>query len=282
MTNVSTIDQIKKNNIKRISTGFLNLDFMLGESKNDLLLPEVGIAEGSLLILAGSAGCGKSRLSLNIATNINRMGYKILVFEAEAPLHQLKDWISGNIENPKEFFVSDEIDYKNQIALIEKYNPDFVVIDSVNMYDVHHSKIKQLISDLQNCAKKNNTAIWMIGQLDTNSNNPKIRGSQDWVYLPDVVLFMKRNIENKDKIVKNLISDARLEAERIGKKLAPMPIVKHELGKYADSIINSKKHEVKVYIPQKNRYGKSGEKSLFKHIDNGLIEINENGNPIFG
>ncbi len=200
MSNLLTLDQIETSASTRLSTGIPLLNLLFGEtyvgpSEEDY---DYGMVEGSLVMLAGAAGCGKSRLSIDIASKINKRGNKVLYFLLEANLSDFKGWTKDKVTKPELFLASDETDLDEQVAIIYEHRPKFVVVDSVNKYDVHHSKIKGVIDTLQECARKTGAVIFLIGQLDTKSSQMQVRGSQDWVYLPDVVLHAyKRQLSFK-------------------------------------------------------------------------------------
>lgn len=115
------LKEIKHINEDRATTGMSELDRVLGG----------GLVEGSLTLIGGDPGIGKSTLLLQICSELGRQGKKILYVSGEESPHQIKlraDRLKIDSENIK-------LLSETNIAVIDNAiineNPDFVIIDSI-------------------------------------------------------------------------------------------------------------------------------------------------------
>jgi hypothetical protein len=98
-----------------------------------------------------------------------------------------------------------------------------------------------------------NCHIMLIGQLGSDK---KVRGSLDWTFLPDIVIKL-----SKAKLDEKVLFDFR-------KKLSDNEKIKFDF-----HLANQRKENEKRFvfeIPEKNRYGKTGDWCIFQHEDNGI------------
>lgn len=272
--NVLALNEIKSEGVNRFSTGMIFLDRIFGTNGLEIgdKYFQAGPAEGSMILLAGQAGAGKSRLAIEISANINRRGGRILTFQLEVSESDYKDWTKDKVDNPEEFFVSPERDHLKQIEIIKQFKPHFVVVDSVNRYDCNYNEVAGLIDDLQACARETGTIVLLIGQLDKKGNKMMVRGSQDWTYLPDVVVNVYRDIKSEKEVIQEWIDEMNSMALEMGIKITP----EHKNGITLKAKQSYRKylrdHEgvFMVSIPDKNRFGKTGGECKMRHTSSGV------------
>ena len=117
---VIELNKVEHKTTSRIKTGIAELDRVLGN----------GFVYGSLTLIGGEPGIGKSTLILQICDKINVDG-KILYVSGEESAEQIKIRADRlNIKKDDLLFLS-ETNIDNVEIAIEKYNPKFVIIDSV-------------------------------------------------------------------------------------------------------------------------------------------------------
>jgi len=117
---VIELNKVKHKSTARIKTGIGELDRVLGD----------GFVYGSLTLLGGEPGIGKSTLILQICDKIKVDG-KILYVSGEESAEQIKIRADRlQIKNDNLLFLS-ETNIDNVEIAIEKYAPKFVIIDSV-------------------------------------------------------------------------------------------------------------------------------------------------------
>jgi len=277
--NVLPINQIEDKKITRFSTGMVFLDTVLGTNGHALGEREfqAGMAQGSLIMLAGEAGAGKSRLAIEIGTNMNRRGCKILTFQLEVSASDFKSWTNDKVTNAENFLISTERNHKKQIEIINHHKPELVIVDSVNRYDCNYNEVSTLIDELQTCARETGTIVIMIGQLDKKGNKMMVRGSQDWTYLPDVVVNVYREFKTQKEITDSCLAQLRRVASNIGIKIVPehMSATEHESVNVYRKYMKENAGVFNIGIPEKNRYGKTGGVCRMQHTSDGVSEFHE-------
>ena len=117
---VIELNKVEHKSTARIKTGISELDRVLGD----------GFVYGSLTLLGGEPGIGKSTLILQICDSINIDG-KILYVSGEESAEQIKIRADRlKIKKDNLLFLS-ETNIDNVEIAIQKYDPKFVIIDSV-------------------------------------------------------------------------------------------------------------------------------------------------------
>ena len=177
-------------NSKRINTPSLIKDLSeLDEERiitNDLELNRVlggGIVPGSVVLLGGEPGIGKSTLLLQIALNLNK---KVLYVSGEESESQIKMRAKRIIDSLKtdNCFILTETNTQNIFTQIEAICPNILIIDSIQTLHTNFvesspgsvSQIRECTSELIKYAKLTNTAILLIGHINKDGAlaGPKI------------------------------------------------------------------------------------------------------------
>ena len=167
------INQIDGSAEVRMRTGDKELDNVLGG----------GIVPGSLTLLGGEPGIGKSTLLLQIAL---RLPYKTLYVSGEESLKQVKMRAERIHPGNNHCFILSETNSQLVIKQITDLNPDVVVVDSIQTLHSSYieasagsvSQIKACTSELIAFAKKSNIPIVLIGHITKEGHlaGPKILG----------------------------------------------------------------------------------------------------------
>lgn len=274
MSNLHTLSSIKSEEIRRISTGIYFLDMVFGDNGLKYGVDkdfEAGIPEGSVTMLVAQAGAGKSRLTIEIASNINYYGEKVLAFQLEARPSDFKGWTKNKITNPDNFYVSSERDYKKQIELIKQVKPKIAIIDSVNKYNCNYNEVSDIVDALQSCARETRTAIILVGQLDENTNG-KVRGSQDWSFLPDIIVHITKSMKNEKDFIQDYFDIMKKQSFEMKIKINSQirngveVLAKSKYKEYA----NEQRGVFLVSIPNKNRFGQTGRSCTMRHTEEGV------------
>ena len=180
------ITQIQQEKIERFSTLDKELDLVLGG----------GIVNGSLVLVGGSPGVGKSTLLLKVAGNLAQNGKRVLYVSAEESASQIKlrsDRLQSNSEN---LFLLSEIRLDIIFNELEKNNFDMIIIDSIQTLFSDKltaapgsvSQVREITFELMRYAKDNNIAIFIIGHITKEGS---IAGPRVLEHMVDTVLYFE-------------------------------------------------------------------------------------------
>ena len=175
-------NEIEIGNISRFTSGFKEFDRVLGG----------GIVPGSIVLLGGEPGIGKSTIVLQSAGKISLNG-KVLYITAEESLEQVKiRWERLN-QSSLDLKIYAETNLSLIIEEIKKIKPGFAIIDSIQAINNDEmesspgsvSQVRTCSSELQNLAKENNIALLIIGHV---TKDGALAGPKTLEHLVDVVL----------------------------------------------------------------------------------------------
>ena len=182
-------NEIEIETASRFTSGFKEFDRVLGG----------GIVPGSIVLLGGEPGIGKSTIVLQSAGKIS-LNEKVLYITAEESLEQVKiRWERLN-QNSLDLKIYAETNLSLIIEEIQKIKPDFAIIDSIQAINNDEmesapgsvSQVRTCSSELQNLAKENNIALLIIGHV---TKDGALAGPKTLEHLVDVVLnFQGDNI----------------------------------------------------------------------------------------
>jgi DNA repair protein RadA/Sms len=167
-----SISEIVSTSEKRIDTKNTEINRILGG----------GLVPGSLVLLGGEPGIGKSTIALQLALTISEL--KILYISGEESYQQIKlraDRLKLKSDN---CFILSEILIENIFAQIQNIKPDIVIIDSVQTLQTEDiessqgsvSQVRECASRLLKFAKKTSIPVILIGHItkDGSLAGPKI------------------------------------------------------------------------------------------------------------
>jgi DNA repair protein RadB len=159
--------------VNRIPTGCKAFDDLLGG----------GIEKGSITLLYGEAGAGKSNVCLQTARNVIASGKRTAYIDSEGLSYERVNQIFGmDGENTKNLLVSQVHSFEEQsdrvdktVNLADKGVIDLAIVDSINMfYRLNHDDMKvrnefvRQIESLLGMARKNDIAVLLTSQVYSN------------------------------------------------------------------------------------------------------------------
>ncbi len=180
------ITKIKSENIQRSTSGSKELDLVLGG----------GIVPGSLTLIGGSPGIGKSTLLLKIAGNLAAMDQKVLYASGEESASQIKLRGDRLGANSQMLYLLAEINMEAIVAEIENNDYSFVVIDSIQTIYTQEvpsapgsvTQVRAITFELMRLAKEKNIPIFIIGHITKDGS---IAGPRVLEHMVDTVLYFE-------------------------------------------------------------------------------------------
>ena len=182
---VVKLNTVKQKETSRVKTGVEELDRVLGG----------GFVNGSLTLLGGEPGIGKSTLILQICNSLSLNG-KVLYVSGEESAEQIKLRADRlGIDNDNILFLS-ETDIDNVEITLDKEEPSFVIIDSIQtMYSEEITSARGSVSQVREftarimkmCKQKQITTV-IIGHVTKDGN---IAGPRVLEHMVDTVLYLE-------------------------------------------------------------------------------------------
>lgn len=184
------IQSLKLSEFERVSTKLNEFDRVLGGFIKDGTTG--GIVPGSVILLGGDPGIGKSTLLLQVASNLQN----VLYVSGEESCQQIKmrfDRLGLKSQNLK---LLAETDLNNILNTIKKEDPDLVIIDSIQtVYSPDFPstpgsivQVRECAMRLQNFAKSSHTSVILVGHVTKDGS---VAGPRILEHLVDVVLYLE-------------------------------------------------------------------------------------------
>lgn len=171
---------------ERTSTGMKELDRVLGG----------GIVAGSLMLVGGDPGIGKSTLLLQVCKNLSERGHKILYISGEESLRQIKMRANRMGSFSGELLLLSETNLDVISQVITEQKPELVIIDSIQtMYreDVSSapgsvSQVRESTNVLMQLAKGYGISMFLVGHV---TKEGVVAGPRVLEHMVDTVLYFE-------------------------------------------------------------------------------------------
>lgn len=186
--NVSAITNIKDLDAEaeiRFSTGLRELDRVLGG----------GAVQGSLVLVGGAPGIGKSTLLLQICSDLSRKA-KILYVTGEESERQLKMRADRLAVSSDNLYVLSETNLGDILDSVESLKPDILIVDSIQtLYNEEMTsapgsvgQVKECTMALMRLAKSDSVTVFVIGHVNKEG---AIAGPKVLEHMVDCVLYFE-------------------------------------------------------------------------------------------
>lgn len=219
----SKLTEVKSGSYTRMDTGIGELNRVLGG----------GMVKGSLTLISGEPGIGKSTIIIQAASHIARQYGKVLYVSGEESEDQIKmraDRVCREV--PDNLFILSETNMENVAAIAEELNPTFVIIDSIQtMYMEALDSAPGSVSQVRACGNE----LMRVGKTY------------------NIPIF----------IVAHVTKSGELAGPKIVEHL--VDCVLHFTGE--------RNQELRILRAFKNRFGTTSEIGAFEMAEEGLIEI---------
>ncbi len=196
---VCLINEIEITESIKLPTGFEELDRVLGG----------GLVQGSLVLLAGDPGIGKSTLVLQTAGNICAKGKKLLYVCAEESGSQVKLRAQRLNVNSDNLYVYSQTNLEAVITQINNIKPEILVIDSIQSIYTSNitsssgsvSQIRECTNALMDMAKNKNITVIVIGHVTKEGN---IAGPKVLEHMVDTVIYFEGDKYKSQRLLRSI------------------------------------------------------------------------------
>ena len=191
------ITKIEEENVQRYTSDDAELDMVLGG----------GVVPGSLVLIGGSPGVGKSTLLLKIGSNLARQNRNVLYVSGEESAGQIKlraNRLNANVDN---LYLLAEISLEKVLTELHERAYECIIIDSIQtMYSEtigsapgSVTQVRQITFDLMRIAKERQIAIFIIGHITKEGS---IAGPRVLEHMVDVVLYFEGDSGHELRILR--------------------------------------------------------------------------------
>jgi len=192
-----SINDVKEDFIYRYSSLDSELDGVLGG----------GVVPGSLTLIGGSPGVGKSTLLLKVGSNIASTGKNVLYVTGEESTSQIKLRANRLKSNEQQLYLLSEIRVEQILIELENRDYEFLIIDSIQtIYSENISsapgsvtQVRQITFELMRIAKEKNIAIFIIGHITKEGS---IAGPRVLEHMVDTVLYFEGDSSQELRILR--------------------------------------------------------------------------------
>jgi len=165
-----------------------------------------GVVPGSLVLIGGDPGIGKSTLLLQVSTQLSHQDTVLYVSgEESAEQIKLRAERLGDIDS--EFYLYAETNMQNIRTEIEKIKPDFLIIDSIqtvmspeiSSVQGSVSQVREVTAELMQLAKTNNIATFIVGHMTKEGT---LAGPRTLEHMVDTVLYFEGERQHTFRILR--------------------------------------------------------------------------------
>ncbi|TEY03426.1 DNA repair protein RadA [Campylobacter sp. US33a] len=191
------IEEVVAEKFARISTDDKELDLVLGG----------GLVVGSLVLIGGSPGVGKSTLLLKIASNLAKSGKKVLYVSGEESKSQIKlraDRLDANTPN---LFLLTELCLEDILDELNKKDYEILIIDSIQTLYSNKiasaagsiTQVREITFELMRFSKAKNISTFIIGHI---TKDGAIAGPRILEHMVDVVLYFEGDANKEIRLLR--------------------------------------------------------------------------------
>ena len=191
-----SINQVTFKEESRSDTGLTELNRVLGG----------GVVPGSLVLIGGDPGIGKSTLLLQVSGNLANHS-KVLYVSGEESASQIKMRADRLGVNGDDLYVYPETDMNVIKSAINDVSPDVVVVDSVQTMQIPElqsatgsvAQIREVTADLMSIAKGQGITVFVVGHV---TKGGAIAGPKILEHMVDTVLYFEGDLHHSYRILR--------------------------------------------------------------------------------
>lgn len=193
------IGEINSHETPRVKTKLNELNRVLGG----------GIVPGSLILIGGDPGIGKSTLLLQVSGQLSSEHHRVLYVSGEESATQIKMRAERLDVAADDFYIYPETNMDSIKDTIRELKPEYVVIDSVQTMQATDvtssigsvSQIREVTAQLMQIAKSNNITIFVVGHV---TKGGAIAGPKILEHMVDTVLYFEGDLHHTYRILRSV------------------------------------------------------------------------------
>lgn len=191
------LKEIIYENESRYSTKMSELDIVLGG----------GIVKGSLILVGGDPGIGKSTLLLQVANNLSSQAKRVLYVSGEESVKQTKLRAQRLGVDSEDLYVVAENNIERIKFHVEQLKPDVLIVDSIQtVYNAEVtsapgsvSQVREATNQFMNISKKFGVSTFLVGHV---TKQGAIAGPKVLEHMVDTVLYFEGESHNLFRILR--------------------------------------------------------------------------------
>jgi len=191
------IDSVEMNQQRRIMTGIQEFDRVLGG----------GLVPGSLILVGGDPGIGKSTLMLQVLHRLVDGKHKVLYISGEESLEQIKLRSDRLGTGSDDLWVVSEVTLESIRAMTDEMVPNVMVVDSIQTVFTPEltsapgsvSQVREATMHLMHLAKRTGIPIFLVGHV---TKDGAIAGPRLLEHMVDTVLYFEGDQNNIFRILR--------------------------------------------------------------------------------
>ncbi len=192
-----SFSEIESQDDARTTSGIEEFDRVLGG----------GIVAGSLVLIGGAPGIGKSTIVIQMADKLSQNGAKVLYISGEESERQIKmrgERLGLNAEN---LFILPETNLQTIMAETDKLRPDFIIVDSIQTVYSDKiesapgsvSQVRDVAAQFMMFAKQTATPVFLTGHVTKEGS---IAGPKTLEHIVDTVLYFEGDRHHNHRIIR--------------------------------------------------------------------------------
>lgn len=190
------LDEVELFDTPRIETDLDEFNRVLGG----------GVVPGSLVLIGGDPGIGKSTLLLQVSTQLASRG-RVLYVSGEESAQQIKLRAERLGDIDRDFYLYAETNMQSIHAEVERLKPNFLIIDSIQTIMTPEiqstqgsvSQVREVTGELMQIAKTNDIATFIVGHV---TKEGQLAGPRMLEHMVDTVLYFEGERNNTFRILR--------------------------------------------------------------------------------
>lgn len=190
------LDQVELFDTPRVETDLNEFNRVLGG----------GVVPGSLVLIGGDPGIGKSTLLLQVSTQLASRG-RVLYVSGEESAQQIKLRAERLGDIDTDFYLYAETNMQSIRNEVERLQPDFLIVDSIQTIMTPEiqstqgsvSQVREVTGELMQLAKTNDIATFIVGHV---TKEGQLAGPRMLEHMVDTVLYFEGERQNTFRILR--------------------------------------------------------------------------------